>query len=353
VILPSEPREQDGRRRSPGWSADHLRLHRHLLRHPQLLPRGAGLLVAVSGGQDSMALIGLLQDLRRLHGWSLHLWHGDHGWRPEASEQARGLAGWAEARELPLLLEQADPAPAGEAEARHWRYQRLEAAAHSLGRTHVVTGHTADDRAETVLLHLARGSHRRGTSSLRPRRPLSRLPGTPWLCRPLLGFGRSDTLRICQRLNLPIWLDSSNSERRFSRNRVRAEVLPVLEALHPGAACRIAAQAERLAEEADQHQELVNLALAGLRLPPSQAEPGSAGLHRPPLAALSPATRRRLLEAWLAERLGIPLAARSLEQLSRRLGAGAPAGSQALPAGWRLHWDRATLVLIPPARTDG
>jgi len=63
------------------WSPLHLRLHRQLLQKPDLLPAGAPLLVAVSGGQDSMALLALLRDLRRLHHWSLQLWHGDHGWR--------------------------------------------------------------------------------------------------------------------------------------------------------------------------------------------------------------------------------------------------------------------------------
>ena len=64
------------------WSPFHLRLHRLLLRRPQLLPPHATLLLAVSGGQDSMALVGLLRDLQRLHHWRLLLWHGDHGWRP-------------------------------------------------------------------------------------------------------------------------------------------------------------------------------------------------------------------------------------------------------------------------------
>ena len=73
------------------WSRFHLRLHRLLLRRPQLLPQHATLLLAVSGGQDSMALVGLLRDLQRLHHWRLLLWHGDHGWRPESAQQASAL----------------------------------------------------------------------------------------------------------------------------------------------------------------------------------------------------------------------------------------------------------------------
>ena len=82
MILPSGPR----------WSPDHLRLHRHLRRHPELLPEGATLLLAVSGGQDSMAMLALLLDLQRLHQWHLQLWHGDHRWRPESGRQAAELA---------------------------------------------------------------------------------------------------------------------------------------------------------------------------------------------------------------------------------------------------------------------
>ncbi|WP_283746149.1 ATP-binding protein, partial [Bacillus cereus] len=77
------------------WSPHHLRLHRWLLHQPELLPRGAHLMLAVSGGQDSMALLGLLRDLQRLHQWHLLLWHGNHRLRPEADKQAAELAGWA------------------------------------------------------------------------------------------------------------------------------------------------------------------------------------------------------------------------------------------------------------------
>ena len=159
MILPSEAA-------APAWSRDHLRLHRHLRRHPLLLPPGVPLLLAVSGGQDSMALTALLADLRRLYHWRLFLWHGNHRWRDEAAVQARELEAWAQQRHLPFQLEEAEPAPSGEAEARAWRYDCLRRQAQALGCRRVVTGHTASDRAETVLLNLARGSHRRGLASL-------------------------------------------------------------------------------------------------------------------------------------------------------------------------------------------
>jgi tRNA(Ile)-lysidine synthase len=351
------------------WSRDHQRLHRHLRRHPALLPAGAPLLLAVSGGQDSMALTGLLGDLRRLHGWTLRLWHGDHRWRAEGATQAGELALWAERQGLPLRWERADPAPAGEEAARRWRYAALAREARRLGIHHIVTGHTATDRAETVLLNLARGSHRRGIGSLRsirplregsdPDRPVFEWPASdspasgwsgPWLVRPLLVFRRADTERICRNWPLPVWRDASNDDRRFSRNRVRGEILPVLETLHPGADLRISAQAERLAEEIDQEEEVLTLAVAQLRVSgPSGTAAGPDALDRRALHRLSAPNRRRLLQHWLRSRLGRPLAAESLESLLSRLSAGRGPGRADLPAGWKLGWDRTTLILTSPA----
>lgn len=120
-----------------------------------------------------MALTALLADLRRLHHWRLELWHGDHGWRAESAQQAGELQAWAKSQRLPFLLERAATAPASEAAGRQWRYACLRRQAEPRGCSHVVTGHTASDRAETLLLNLARGSHRRGLASLRPVRPLT------------------------------------------------------------------------------------------------------------------------------------------------------------------------------------
>jgi tRNA(Ile)-lysidine synthase len=336
VIVPSEPS-------APRWSPHHQRLHRHLLRHPTLLPAGAPLLVAVSGGQDSMALTALLADLRRLHGWRLQLWHGDHGWRPDAAAQAKALAAWAAGQGLPLRLERAAPSPQGEAAARQWRYSCLGRFALAEGCRHVVTGHTASDRAETVLLNLARGSHRLGLGSLRARRSLDPEEVTGplplQLVRPLLPFSRLDTARICRELELPVWEDASNAEGRFARNRIRAEVLPVLEALHPGAARRIAAQAERLEQESDARGELLGLALENL------TTAGGQGLARQRLGQLAAANRRQLLEHWLRRQGAPALTGEAIESLSRRLAAGRGPGQLDLANGWRLRWDRSTLEL--------
>jgi len=319
------------------WSPHHLRLHRHLLRQPGLLPQGEVLLAALSGGQDSMALVALLRDLQRLHHWDLQLWHGDHQWRPESGHQASELEAWARSHGLALSIDRWAAPIHREAAARDWRYSCLIARAQALKASHVVTAHTACDRAETLLLHVARGSHRRGLTSLREQRELG---AGIQLARPFLIFSRQDTTQICQDLQLPIWLDPSNQDLQFSRNRVRAEVLPVLEALHPGASRRINALAERLAAEDAARSELLQLALEPLR---GQDNPHQ--LHRRRLMALSAANQRDLMQAWLHADAKLTLEAAPLNNLLARLTRDPGPGQADLAGPWQLHWDRLTLGL--------
>jgi tRNA(Ile)-lysidine synthase len=344
------------------WSPYHLRLHQLLRRRPELLPQGASLLVALSGGQDSMALTGLLLDLRRLHHWSLQLWHGDHRWRPESSQQAREIAAWASGQGLEIQLAswewqfpdhqypdqpqqaqhqapqaQRQQQPPSEATARAWRYAGLVDCAQQRGCGHVVTGHTASDRAETLLLNLARGSDRRGLASLREQRPLAE--GIQ-LVRPLLIFSRQETARICQALQLPIWLDSSNAELRYSRNRVRNAVLPLLEELHPGATRRIGGTAARMAADLQGELELLDLALQPL-------SPGPGSLLRQPLIGLEAANQRRLLHHWIASNSGLVLTATALDNLLSRLTSHKGLGQVDLAGDWHLTWNKSILQLHP------
>nr|WP_284500249.1 tRNA lysidine(34) synthetase TilS [Synechococcus sp. MU1651] len=318
-----------------GWTSWHDRLHRRLLMQPQLLPQGSSLLLAVSGGQDSIALLALLQDLAPLHGWSLSLWHGDHRWHDNSSRIAAELSSWCQQRQLPLQVDQAAPGKVpSEAKARQWRYERLAQRGRQADAD-VVTGHTASDRAETMLLQLARGSDMAGMAALPSIRPLS--PEGPLLRRPLLHLQRRDTLQICQDLALPIWEDPSNQSPEFSRNRIRQEVLPVLEALHPGSTQRMSDLAERVSQVRDSQTELSQMALGVLQT--------AAGLDRRGLGALSPATRRLLLAQWLQQQ-GVPaLPSSQLDELSRRLESGAPGGAADLAGGWQLSWKGAELAL--------
>ncbi len=312
-----------------------------------LLPPDASLLLAVSGGQDSMALLGLLLGLQRLHHWRLLLWHGDHGWRPESGDQAQELAAWCRGQELTLLHDRCPDALGSEASARSWRYACLERQALVHGCSHVVSGHTASDRAETLLLHLARGSHRRGLGSLQAQRPLN-ANGDPalLLSRPLLIFTREDTAQICQQLNLPVWLDSSNLDPRFSRNRIRAEVLPVLEQLHPGATRRLGATAERLQLEQACAHEWIALALTWL----GEGDAPPRRLHRQRLLQLQQPNQAAVLEHWLREQGTQSCGAGQIAGLVARVQPQQPPGTMHLQGGWKLRWNRSTLELIAPDR---
>ena len=289
-----------------------------------------------------MALCALLRELVSLHQWDLTLWHGDHGWHPDSGRFAAELSDWARGHELAIHIEQADPAAvASEAAARRWRYACLMEQACAEQRD-VVTGHTATDRAETLLLQMARGTDLAGLGSLRPLRPLSAdAPEGPWLRRPLLSFSRNDTTAICHDLALPLWLDPSNADPTYARNRIRLELLPVLEALHPGAERRMADLAERLSQVQDSRQELAELALQQLQQ--------HDGLDRRGLGRLSGPSRRQLLALWLRQQGVTGCDAALLEELSRRLAHGAAGGGCDLPGGWRLSWQGNDLLLLPPA----
>ena len=326
-----------------GWSRWHHRFHRHLLEQPALLPAQARLLVAVSGGQDSMALLRLLLDLHHLHHWTLHIWHGDHGWHGGSGTIVSDLAAWCQTQGQTLIIDRAGDDEANtETMARDWRAKTLLAHCQALG-CDAVTGHTASDRAETVLINLARGSDLSGLGSLNGLRPLeSNQPEGPQLRRPLLLFSRSDTAAGCQELGLPIWLDPSNASLAHARNRIRHQVLPVLEELHPGCSQRMANTAGRMADQRHSRQELTDLALEQLR--------AGKGLDRRAVERLSSATRQVVLARWL-EMNGVPmLKAEVLAQVARRLGHGRPGGSATLRDGWTLGWKAGTITL---SQADG
>ena len=322
------------------WLPWHDALHRQLLRQPNLLPDGTTLLIALSGGQDSMALLGLLLGLQHLHHWHFQLWHGDHGWHDSSALIASELNAWCQGHGLDLQVSRTSREITGtEARARSWRYQELAALSQQLCCRTVLTAHTASDRAETLLLQLARGTDLAGLGSLRPIRPLQNHdPASPRLVRPLLNFSRDDTAQICQDLQLPIWLDPANASPAFSRNRIRHEVVPVLEELHPGCSQRIAHLSERVSQVEESQRTLVTLALEQLRC--------EHGLDRNALKVLPEASRRLLLHHWLQEQ-GVPtLSARQLDALTVAIGPGRPPGSRSLPEHKILQWTRDSVQLV-------
>ncbi len=324
------------------WSKWHDRLHCYLSRDQDLLPIGASLLIAVSGGQDSMALLGLLIDLKRLYKWRLEVWHGNHGWHASSEEVLQGVHQWCKKNNIPFNSSKAKKNEAkNEKSAREWRYKELTITAEQLSlRTpdkpfhRVITGHTGSDRAETFLLNLARGTDLSGLSSMRSIRLLnsSYHQNQLKLVRPLLGFTRKQTEQICSELNLPVWLDPTNNDKSFSRNKLRHEVIPVLESLHPGSSLRIASLAKRLEKHKDDQESFALLAMELLS--------SENSLDRKALSKLSISARSTIIYLWLKKAGGPAISACQLEELSHKIDAEKPNGSLDISKGWKILWNK-------------
>jgi tRNA(Ile)-lysidine synthase len=191
-----------------------------------MLPRDASLLVAVSGGQDSLCLAKLLQMQSAKFNWNLTIAHCDHRWRSDSSANAAHVENIAKEWGITFCLRTAESILANEADARKWRYAMLVEIANINKCAYVATGHTRSDRVETLLHNLIRGSGADGLTSLTWMRSL-----TPEikLVRPLLNVSRHETLAFCRENQIPIWEDSTNQNLEYRRNRLRLETIPYLQ----------------------------------------------------------------------------------------------------------------------------
>ncbi|MBD2409626.1 tRNA lysidine(34) synthetase TilS [Nostoc calcicola FACHB-389] len=230
------------------WTPLHAKIHR-TIRSRHLFERNQRLLVAVSGGQDSLCLIKLLLDLQSKWGWDLGIAHCDHRWRSDSQANAHHVENLAKTWGVSFYLETAKEPINSEAAARDWRYQALSAIAQANNYQYIVTGHTASDRAETLLYNLIRGSGADGLQALTWQRPLT--TGI-MLVRPLLEITRTQTQQFCQDFQLPIWEDSTNQDLQYARNRIRQEFIPYLQKnFNPQVESALAQTAELLQAEVE------------------------------------------------------------------------------------------------------
>ncbi|HIN05906.1 MAG TPA: tRNA lysidine(34) synthetase TilS [Dehalococcoidia bacterium] len=207
------------------------------------------LVVGVSGGVDSVSLIHCLSRIQKDHRLRLHVAHLNHQVRgEEADRDAQFVSDLAKGLGLDATVEEGD-VPAYQKEqrissfeqaARELRYQFLARVALTVGARAVAVAHTSDDLAETLLLHILRGSGTRGLQGmtelsqwpgplLNPSNPLSSEEAKLSLFRPILRLAKADTLRYCQELGQSFREDSSNDSTQFTRNRIRLSLLPLLE----------------------------------------------------------------------------------------------------------------------------
>ena len=237
--------------------------------------------VALSGGADSLVLTAVAAGMKSTTALIV-----DHQLQPNSAavaETARQQALSVGCVAAQVLRVDVGAAGGPEAAARIARYRALESARNGLP---VLLGHTLDDQAETVLLGLGRGSGPRSIAGMRPCDP-------PWY-RPLLGVRRAVTRAACAELGLTPWQDPHNTDRRFTRVRLREEVLPLLEdVLGGGVAEALARTAVALRADTDTLDELADRALAGLRR--------DDALDAAELAELPEALRRRVIRRWLLD----------------------------------------------------
>ena len=298
--------------------------------------------VAVSGGADSTALLLLLAELAEELGLVIHVAHFDHRTRPKQSAvDADFVAKLANRVGAPIRVGRANKPTKTEDAARTARYAFLRRAAAEIGATAIATGHTRDDQAETVLLHVTRGSGLAGLGGMRPLRE--------GIARPLLAIGRKDTLAVCRDARINPRSDPTNSSLKFARNRVRLKVLPELAKINP----RVDEAIARLADAAvEAEAEDESAARHGL----SMAREGSAIQ----IGTLDPSARGRALALAWREATGRVLGARHRLALEELAATNEGSRSLDLPGGTaireydlvRIVSDRHAKQGDPPARIE-
>lgn len=267
------------------------------------MPEGSTVIVALSGGADSLALAAATAFEAPKLGLRAASLTVDHGLQEGSDAVASQAARAAAALGLDPLIVRVDVAGEGgpEAAAREARYGVLRDAAADVRAAAVLLGHTLDDQAETVLLGLARGS---GATSLQGMAPVREdADGVRWV-RPLLGVRRETTRAFCVASALTPWDDPHNRDERYARVRVRERVLPVLETeLGPGIADALVRTAEQLREDAEAFDEMIHETIEDI------VEHAEAGISVSvaALAANPAALRKRIIRLVVDSEFGVSL----------------------------------------------
>jgi len=311
----------------------------HLAAHPSLVPPGSHVLVALSGGPDSMALLHFLAGLRRRWDLRLSAAHFDHGVRRESRVEAADVVRWAAAMGVVCEVGRPDrPLDRTQSAFREARYRFLARAASAVGATRTVTAHHADDQAETVLFRLLRGGGIAGLAGI------PALRGS--IARPLLPFRRADLLEYVRANSVPHLMDPSNWNVRWTRVWIRHRVLPLLERECGPDVRRSLVALGRAAWEADRALErIARRALVRCRLPGEEGDcTGEVRIDRRQVRRYDDEAKARVIRA-LAAANGARLSAGGTRAAVEFMSRGRSGGRVDLGAGLRLGREFEVLTL--------
>lgn len=305
------------------WTPLHARLH-ILLRQRQLLPQERRLLVAVSGGQDSLCLLKLLSDLQPKWKWEIAIAHCDHRWSSDTGIADR-VQHIAQQWQIPFYLKTATQLKETEAAAREWRYQALVEIAQKQDYQDIVTGHTKSDRAETFLYNLIRGAGADGLQALRWKRQLTQ---EIRLIRPLLAISRFETLQFCQQFQLDFWDDAANHNLKYARNHIRTDLLPYLQThFNPRVETALAQTAELLQADVEYLEETAEQLLQ------QSLNSEQKGLNRVYLRNAHLALQRRVMRKFLQQTLKQAPNFEQIESLTNLINAPNRTRTSSFPGG--------------------
>ena len=318
---------------------------------PDQLPH---LVVGYSGGRDSLALLLVFRELDRLGACRISAAHVDHRLRPDSAEAAERASEVASDLGVPCVvkaapgsLRRAYPGQSVEDVARRFRYQQLTQVVEEVGADAIAVGHHRGDQVETVLLHVLRGSGLAGLSGMASDAVLP-VPGSASgaemrVIRPFLHEPPETLAEIVADSGLPVIKDPSNVSPDFRRNRVRHELLPLMEAIVPGADGRVAALADIAREDDGALDQVAGMlfdrSLDGETLVWETMQDAPTGL------------RRRVVRLWLlrfaeVDELSLDRIDAVIDMAVRGQG-----GKQVdVGDGWRVHHRSGRLDAIPPGK---
>ena len=286
------------------------RVWRFIQKHDLILGQET-LVIGVSGGPDSVCLLHLLAELKERLNIRLHVAHLNHMLRGDESvADAEYVSSLAHRLQLPATIEARDVESyrtkhhlSLEEAAREVRYQFLAEVASSVGANRIAVGHTADDQLETILMHLVRGAGAYGLQGMRPLTIWKSAQGLPLsLVRPLLEVTRKETEAYCQEHHLQPRLDSSNLSHSYLRNRVRRELIPLLQSYNPNIARALSHTTQVLTTDSSFFEQQLSQIWGNV----VEERDGVISLDTKQLSSLHPALQRYLIREVLSRLLGSP-----------------------------------------------